>query len=433
MTLCATVIAALVLIAIAYTSFPALVRASGSSHSSARTGSVAPHPAATSTSAQFGWNVSPVLNPGSFQQLFGVAATSPSDAWAVGQYTPSGCGPTGCSSQPLVEHFNGQTWALSTEPADGGIFYGAAALASNNVWIVGWGCGTAFTCVEHWNGSSWSIMPSPNPANSTTSEFKSISAVSANDIWAAGDYNSFGDQLVEHWNGSGWSIVTTPSLGFFELSLSSVSATSATNVWVAGTGTPESGPSIPLVEHWNGSTWTVTEFGPDPATGKIPSPGALVATPSGVWAAGNLYDPTQHTNVPLVDHWNGTSWTIVPSQAVGTIASGFSSIALTPCGDIWAAGSSQLSTGFASTHSLLEHWNGSSFTVVPDAAGVPHYGALYAVTEASRSSAFVVGETGTTNAWGSVMAEEYYNPFLPATASNVPSTTGGLGIACFGL
>jgi len=43
-------------------------------------------------------------------------------------------------------------------------------------------------------------------------------------------------------------------------------------------------------------------------------------------------------NVPLVEHWDGISWTIIPSAPAGSIGSGFTTIAIGQYGDVWAAG-----------------------------------------------------------------------------------------------
>src|SRR5947199_7345 len=53
-------------------------------------------------------------NPGTLSELFGVGATSASNAWAVGEVT------TGTTEQTLVLHWNGHTWARVTSPNPGG-------------------------------------------------------------------------------------------------------------------------------------------------------------------------------------------------------------------------------------------------------------------------------------------------------------------------
>ena len=65
------------------------------------------------------WKVQPSLNPGGstpptlrhqLNQLYGVAATSPTNAWAVGDYY------NGTSNQTLIEHWNGTGLDGAAEP-----------------------------------------------------------------------------------------------------------------------------------------------------------------------------------------------------------------------------------------------------------------------------------------------------------------------------
>jgi hypothetical protein len=42
--------------------------------------------------------------------------------------------------------------------------------------------------------------------------FNGVSGVASNDVWAVGTGSSSTTPLVEHWNGTQWSIVSTPSL-----------------------------------------------------------------------------------------------------------------------------------------------------------------------------------------------------------------------------
>src|SRR5439155_753020 len=142
--------------------------------------------------------------------IMGVAAISANDVWAVGYYS------NGRTEQTLIEHWNGSSWSVVLSPNPPGTsyaeLYGVAAVSANDVWAVGeYGGGTL---VEHWNGSSWNTMPSPNPHIGTADhKLKGVAAVSASDVWAVGNYNSGTayQTLVEHWNGSNWSVVPSPN------------------------------------------------------------------------------------------------------------------------------------------------------------------------------------------------------------------------------
>jgi hypothetical protein len=83
---------------------------------------------------------------------------------------------------------------------------------------------------------------------------------SPTDVWAVGDQgvtDSSSSTLIEHWNGTAWSIVPSPSPGS-DSDLTGVTTSNAANdVWAVGyydpTGTAQ-GQTLTL--NWNGTTWT---------------------------------------------------------------------------------------------------------------------------------------------------------------------------------
>lgn len=146
--------------------------------------------------------------------LTSVSAISASDIWAAGSWVRG--------SHPLVEHWNGQRWRWllgpKVPPADAGAD-GVAAITANDVWITGeagiGGQGNVLrTFVEHWNGKMLSLVPNPNPKPNADHYLSSISAASSRDVWIAGSQgneNSVSRTLAEHWNGRRWTIVPSPN------------------------------------------------------------------------------------------------------------------------------------------------------------------------------------------------------------------------------
>jgi hypothetical protein len=90
-----------------------------------------------------------------------VAATSATDAWAVGLTQAAGG-----TFAPLIERWNGTAWMVAaSDTAGAGALLGAvAATSANNAWAVG---GTTFptsgvgTFIERWNGTAWKEVASP--------------------------------------------------------------------------------------------------------------------------------------------------------------------------------------------------------------------------------------------------------------------------------
>jgi hypothetical protein len=234
-------------------------------------------------------------------QLYGVAALAANNVWAVGSFA----GVSTNGYQTLIEHWNGTSWSIVPSPGAGsGQLYGVTALAANNIWAVGNVAGTNAiqTLIEHWNGSSWSVVSSSGPGLATNT-LNGVAAISANNIWAVGDdSNSTGPSapfapLVEHWNGSSWSVVTSPMQGTSDF-LRGIAAVSASNLWAVGdyrSGIDPEGPYFTLIEHWNGTSWKVVK---SPSPGSVESvlwAAARVPTTRSVWAVGDIQDSTSRT------------------------------------------------------------------------------------------------------------------------------------------
>jgi hypothetical protein len=204
---------------------------------------------------------------------------------------------------------------------------------------------------------TWTITPTPTAGSGSALE--SVYAVSAADAWAAGlQFGSNGgfSQLVEHWNGSAWQIASLPTVTPFSTELSSVSGTSAHDIWAVGyqfTSSSNTGPYPPkmtLIMHWDGTSWTRV---PSPNPGSVVSALSMVKAfgPNDAWASGFASDGQNTPVTHFVLHWNGTSWSQVATPAEMTLAGGSSGT------DVWF-----MQTGSTATP---WHWNGSSFTREP--------------------------------------------------------------------
>ncbi len=89
---------------------------------------------------------------------------------------------------------------------------------------------------SHWNGSKWSVVPSQNP-ETESNYLQGVAVVTANNIWAVGyayDFNTNPTTLIEHWNGSKWSVVPSPNRQPPADSLSAVAILSAHDIWAIG-------------------------------------------------------------------------------------------------------------------------------------------------------------------------------------------------------
>jgi len=120
---------------------------------------------------------------------------------------------------------------------------GTAALAA-----VVLGAGPALAAV-------WTVAPSP-PAGQDA-YITGIAARTDTDAWAVGSvgqqaYNVPSLPLIDHWNGTTWSQATPPSFPGSSVHLGWVSSSSATDAWAVGTINPvkHSSYSGPLTGRW---------------------------------------------------------------------------------------------------------------------------------------------------------------------------------------
>ena len=98
-------------------------------------------------------------------ELSAVAATSGTNAWAVGS--------TGSSSnaKTLILHWNGSAWKQVASPSPSGTasLSGVAASSPTNAWAIG-SAGNGTTLILHWNGTAWKQVPAPSlPSHSVIS------------------------------------------------------------------------------------------------------------------------------------------------------------------------------------------------------------------------------------------------------------------------
>jgi hypothetical protein len=286
------------------------------------------------------WTPAPSANPGGSSNDTGFAAVavkSPTDAWAVGNYQ------NGSADQTLIELLSNGNWEQVTSPDPGGsthtnVLSGVAISSATNAWAVGqYSTGTALrTLIERWNGVTWAQAPSPN-GSAGDNNLLDVTAISGKNAWAVGDYTtSHGlfQTLVEHWNGTAWKRTPSPdpegSSG--SASLFGVAASSPSNAWAVGDYF-KGGIEQALIMHWNGKTWKLASA---PSLDKPSAPGGLssvaIVSAANAWAVG-----TSNGKLTLVAHWNGSRWTKVPSPDPGSF-SDFSTVSASSATDVWAVG-----------------------------------------------------------------------------------------------
>jgi hypothetical protein len=321
------------------------------------------HAAQTQTCGQ--WNLVTDQNPGQYvNNLTAATAAAANDVWAVGDYMASSG-----FDQTLIEHWNGNSWSVVPSPSPGQTNNFLLAVAkvpkTNQLWAVGeydTGPYSAESMIEHWDGSKWSSIPNPNPGTQGN-ELSGIVALSATNAWAVGvQYNNSSSNLtlIEHWDGKSWQVISSPNPGILSNYLYAVAAVSAHDIWAVGYDDMVVGGAL-LTEHWNGKSWSVVSdpTGPGDSNNVLTSI-ARIPNTNHFWAVGS-YVSTKNLDQSLVERWNGTSWTIIPSpnSGNGTILNSVTAFATN---NAWAVG--YYTNANNTEQTLTEHWNGTSWSIV---------------------------------------------------------------------
>jgi hypothetical protein len=277
-------------------------------------------------------------------------------------------------------------------------FWGISALTENDVWAVGVtvkGSGVVVyrPLIEHWTGTAWSVVTSPRPMPNTS--FYAVKAISPSNVWAVG-YRSQTQvsetfPVIIHWNGTAWSVVPSPSVGGGFLG--SIAVASPNDIWAVGLRGNNTGaiPGQTLAEHWNGHSWSVVPT-PNPSTFGDALGGVTIAGPNDVWATGER-GTSRFDTAPLSEHWNGYSWSVVKIPAE-SFNSGVGSLTSAGPDDLWTVGwyDVQTPTGTV-TFTLAEHWNGHFWALnfPPSPTGDDK---LNAITAVSANDIWAVGDDG---------------------------------------
>jgi hypothetical protein len=197
-----------------------------------------------------------------------------------------------------------------------------------------------------------------------------------------------------HWNGTVWSVVPTPNRPTRDNYLTGVSASGPDDVWAVGHyATDGRADQKTLAMHWDGLSWTLVPS-PNVGAGRNYLNSVAAAGPENAWAVG-FYWNANNVQRTLTMRWTGKSWVVIPAPDVsahenylnGVVADGR---------EVWAVG--LFSPDMVRYQSLMMRWNGNRWQIVssPNAGLQENY--LIGVALGGRREAWAVGyssDTGT--------------------------------------
>ena len=175
--------------------------------------------------------------------------------------------------------------------------------------------------------------------------------------------------------------------------LNAISAISATNVWAVGQSS-----GTPLIDHYNGSSWSQSALPSGPCSvfeADCNITGVSGDSASDVIAIGNGTIPTSSgwQVETLAYRWNGTAWQAltVPSHIPDTAMEHIQAFSPT---DSWAVGTAPNASDTGSVVAAV-NWNGTTWTQVATPFSTTVNLTVNAISGDSASDIWVVGETAT--------------------------------------
>src|SRR5271165_81434 len=236
--------------------------------------------------------------------------------------------------------------------------------------------------------SPWSILSSPNRTAGADNALAGISCTSATACTAVGYWDNAGhnENLIEQWDGAAWSIVPSPETGLVGNVLYSVSCISASFCMAVGEQHP--GPYQTFVEEWDGAAWSIVPSPDTSATQDNQLWGVSCTSPTACTAVGYASNGTVYQT--LIEQWDGTAWSIVPSPDTSASQSnhlyGVSCLSSTAC---TAVGGASNGTAY---QTLIEVWDGTAWSIVPSPdTSASQYNFLYSVSCVSATACNAVG------------------------------------------
>lgn len=304
------------------------------------------------------WTAYPLPNVGAEENtLLAVSMPSNGAAWAVGYFVDGKF-----QQKTLVEHFDGNVWSVIPSPSPGAlqnILFGVAAISDSDVWAVGGeqdAGGLWHTLTEHWNGSDWSVVDAVD-AGASGNQFYAVKAVDSNSVYAVGQQAGAGfpnQALVEHWNGTSWKVVSSPADASASALPLGLTATSSA-LTIVGQQETDTAPYTTYVAAGAPGALSIPVT-PNSGSGENDLFAAATAADGSSWAVGWDIDVSTGNHDPLVMQDVNGVWSLVSSPALTAGSdSGFAAITAIPGGGMWAVGVTAPAKGGGGYSTLIEY------------------------------------------------------------------------------
>jgi len=360
---------------------------------------------ADGASAAPSWIVVTLTSSPSTVQLSAASMRTTTDGWAVGSQS-------GLASQtpppPAAYHWNGTAWSWTSTPSIGfnASLNAVSGSSASDAWAVGGivqpGYRRRLALYEHWNGSAWSRdMNAP-----AVGGLNGVVTLSSTNAWAVGVLG-----VVLHWDGTSWTDVTSsvtqpnPS-NIFGNNLTAISASSDSDVWAVGKFTNANYVTQAYALHYvKGAgqatgTWTtmIMDLPSVPAPNSPILHGVVALSPTNVWAVGENEEVPGLGLSTLIEHSNGSTWSIMTSATPGAYPA-LNAVAARSASDVYAVGFNMPSINGGTQQGMILHWNGSEWSTELSATATGTFSSLYGAAAVAGGREWAVGITTVAGAY----------------------------------
>jgi hypothetical protein len=317
----------------------------------------------------------------------------PADAWAIADESFP-VGPEEMRTRSRLLHWNGNAWAVYSNPQSLGFVVDLSFLSSQLAWGIIYtddGSGPVYHLIR-WDGKVWTSAARTPP-------LAAIKIISADDGWAVGAGGA-----ILHWDGEAWSAVESPT----DKDLDELAFSSAASGWAASNQgvilryalgvwriysslapnprrmaiDPDSEDGWILgswqrgdvVLRWDTKDWA--RFYGDVPDGEVLALDFPVAGEA--WAAGWI---PGRSRAGMIWRWDGWSW----SREIDKVPLPIQAVSFLSAGNAWGAGQD----------GLLVQWDGSEWT----ATKRPSSQTLNAIAMLAPDDGWAAGEGGQVLHW----------------------------------
>lgn len=311
------------------------------------------------------------------------------------------------------------TWQ-ETPRVEGGILEEVSCTSPTFCMAIGEAEGRADSAWR-WDGSSW--VPSGPLGSTPNSWLTAVSCTSPSNCFAVGSHHNPTrgqvETLVVHWNGAAWSVMPSPNLDLDINRFTGVSCASSS--FCVAVGEARNYGIVDhigtVIQHFDGTTWRIM---PSPATGHFYDPliGIACVTATSCFAVGQSYIGEFGPYLGLIEHWNGTEWTATQT-ATPELLTGIACASTTDCGAVGGQ--------------AAYHWDGATWVseAFPSPEGSSGWG-LSAVDCPARSTCFGVGAywTNFNSDVHTLVMQRGPSGWRQTSGLNLPSGGQLRGVSC---